>query len=130
MNKILLLLCAIFMAVSCRSDDESRVANYVGTWNWVSTFGGLSGIHETPENTGKTASITFTEDYHYTVRENNIVVNEGTFDLYKNISMNGYNHVFIDFSNMEDKAVEKIDDTDLVIFDDVADGLTYHYRKQ
>lgn len=132
MKKILLILFAFALLVSCRNEEEEmlKIDQFVGTWNWAATTGGLDNINETPQNTGKTASITFTNDNKYVIKENDKIVSEGTYRTYLEITNTDHvQRVFIDFSDYPDKAVRSVTSTTLNLYDDVADGLDYYYAK-
>lgn len=132
MKKIFLLLLAAFFVLSCKNtdDDDLQTNSYVGTWDWTSTTGGINGTTTTPASTGKTASITFTNDNKYIITENGKTVNEGTYSLYKETTSTDHmERVFIDFSNYEDMAVRNVTSTELRLYNDMKDGYEYLYTK-
>lgn len=107
-----------------------KTDQFVGTWNWVSTNGGLNNVNETPQNTGKTIKLTFTNDNKYNIVENGKTVNEGTYKTYLDVTNTDHvQRVFIDFSNYPDKAVRSVTSTELSLYDDSADGFNYLYTK-
>ncbi len=131
MKKLILLSLLSIFSLSCKDREDDGISNtdYVGTWDWIQTSG--VNLNQTPESTGKTVKIAFTADNKYTVTENNAVVNEGTYTLYEEITSTDHmERTFIDFSNYPDKAVRSINKTDLFLYDDTANGLTYHYIKK
>lgn len=133
MKKFILLSLISVLSFSCKDREDNGTANtdYVGTWNWMNTNGGVSNVNQTPENTGKTVKITFTADDKYTVTENNKVVNEGTYKLYKDITSTDHmERTFINFSNYPVKVVRNITATNLYLYDDAPDGFSYHYVKE
>lgn len=132
MKNIFLAIAAFLFIFSCRSAEEEMLdnANYVGTWNWMATTGGVANVNETPASTGKTRSITLTADYKYTIKENDAVVNEGTYSLSMFVSNTDHlQRVYIDFSNYPDKLVRTVTSTELFLYDDTPDGFDYHYTK-
>ena len=132
MKNLLLAFAIIASLISCRSEDEKdlEVDQFVGTWNWVFTTGGLANVNLTPQGTGKTASITLTGNYIYIITEDGAVTSEGTYTLQKNVTTTDHaNRVFIYFSNGMQKAVSSVSDTELNLYDDATDGYHYHYAK-
>jgi len=84
MKKIIYLFVLILGIVSCSSDDENEISNkdLIGKWNWTNTDGGIGfHIHETPETTGKTIHLTFTDNYHFSIVENGNEISNGTYEL-------------------------------------------------
>lgn len=132
MKNLLLLITAFLFIFSCRSAEEEMLdnSNYVGTWNWIKTTGGLEDVNLDPVSTGKTESITFTADNNYIIKENDKVVNEGTYSLSMfNSNTDHVQRVYIDFSNYPDKLVRSVTATELHLYDDKADGFDYTYIK-
>lgn len=132
MKKIFLILFAFALMISCRNEQEEmvKIDQFVGTWKWASTNGGLSNINETPQNTGKTVTLNFTNDNKYSIIENGKTINEGTYKTYLEVTNTDHvQRVFIDFSNYPDKAVRSVTSTELNLYDDAADGLNYLYTK-
>ncbi|MBW8360951.1 MAG: hypothetical protein K0M56_02050 [Kaistella sp.] len=130
-RKLVLPLILLSLAFSCGTrEDELSNEQYLGTWNWVSTDGGIGNIHETPANTGIERKMTFTAENHYTITENSTVVNEGTYNLIREVTSTDHSEkIFIDFSNYPDVMVNSINGPDLHLADDAVDGYTYHYSK-
>ena len=124
-----LIVVTIFVACGTREDELSN-EQFVGTWNWAATTGGIGHINDTPANTGIQRTITFTETYIYTVKENDATVSEGTYNLLMAVTPNKHKEkLFIDFSNYPDVFVDGIDASNLYLNDHTADGYAYHYKK-
>ena len=71
LNIFLLSLIAVTVFVACGTrEDELSNEQFVGTWNWAATTGGIGNINDTPASTGIQRTITFTDTYIYTVKEN------------------------------------------------------------
>lgn len=131
LSKLLLsvLLLTVIFACGTREDELSN-EQFVGTWNWVATDGGIANTHDTPASTGIQRTMTFTGDNHYTVKENDAVVSEGTYSLLKEVTPTEHNEkLFIDFSDYHDVFVDSIDGANLYFSDHTADGYSYHYKK-
>ena len=124
-----LIVVTIFVACGTREDELSN-EQFVGTWNWAATTGGIGNINDTPASTGIQRTITFTDTYTYTVKENGATVSEGTYNLLIEVTPNEHKEkLFIDFSNYPDVFVDGIDASNLYLGDHTADGYSYHYKK-
>lgn len=130
-NILLLSLSALFAAVACGTrEDELSNEQFLGTWDWAATTGGIGNINDTPSSTGIQRTITFTETYIYTVKENGATVSEGTYNLLIEVTPNEHKEkLFIDFSNYPDVFVDGIDSSNLYLGDHTNDGYSYHYKK-
>ena len=131
LNIFLLSLISVTVFIACGTrEDELSNEQFVGTWNWAATTGGMGNINDTPENTGIQRTITFTDTYIYTVKENGTTVSEGTYNLQKEVTPTEHKEkLFIDFSNYPDVFVDGIDASNLYLGDHTADGYSYHYKK-
>ena len=127
----LLSLIAVTVFVACGTrEDEMSNEQFVGTWNWAATTGGIRNINDTPANTGIQRTITFTDTYIYTVKENGATVSEGNYNILKEVTPTEHKEkLFIDFSNYPDVFVDGIDASNLYLNDHTADGYAYHYKK-
>ncbi|MCP2037931.1 hypothetical protein [Chryseobacterium sp. HSC-36S06] len=124
-----LIVVTVFVACGTREDELSN-EQFVGTWNWAATTGGIGNINDTPASTGIQRTITFTDTYIYTVKENDATVSEGTYNLLKEVTPNEHKEkLFIDFSNYPDVFVDGIDSSNLYLGDHTNDGYSYHYKK-
>ena len=130
-NILLLSISAFLAAVACGTrEDELSNEQFVGTWSWAATTGGIGNINETPSSTGIQRTITFTDTYIYTVKENGATVSEGTYNLLIEVTPNEHKEkLFIDFSNYPDVFVDGIDSSNLYLGDHTNDGYSYHYKK-
>ena len=128
LNIFLLSLIAVTVFVACGTrEDELSNEQFVGTWNWAATTGGIGNINDTPASTGIQRTITFTDTYVYTVKENGATVSEGTYNLLKEVTPNEHKEkLFIDFSNYPDVFVDGIDSSNLYLGDHTNDGYSYH----
>lgn len=130
-NALILGLFALLVTAACGTrEDELSNEQFVGTWNWASTTGGTGNINDTPENTGVQRTITFTDNYTYTVKENDATVSDGSYSIIKEVTPTEHaEKLFIDFSNYPDVFVDGIDASNLYLGDHTADGYSYHYKK-
>ncbi|WP_332028379.1 hypothetical protein [Kaistella sp.] len=131
LNIFLLSLIAVTVFIACGTrEDELSNEQFVGTWSWAATTGGIGNINDTPSSTGIQRTITFTETYIYTVKENGATVSEGTYNLLIEVTPNEHKEkLFIDFSNYPDVFVDGIDSSNLYLGDHTNDGYSYHYKK-
>ena len=131
LNIFLLSLIAVTVFIACGTrEDELSNEQFVGTWNWAATTGGIGNINDTPSSTGIQRTITFTDTYIYTVKENGATVSEGTYNLLIEVTPNEHKEkLFIDFSNYPDVFVDGIDSSNLYLGDHTNDGYSYHYKK-
>lgn len=98
MKVICYALCALLLFITACSKNDDQYAGITGKWDWVSTDGGLIGIHETPASTGKNTILQFTSDKKFYVSTNGILTYQGTF-LIRKADRNGTPVRYIDFSN-------------------------------
>lgn len=131
LNIFLLSLIAVTVFIACGTrEDELSNEQFVGTWDWAATTGGIGNINDTPSSTGIQRTITFTDAYIYTVKENGATVSEGTYNLLIEVTPNEHKEkLFIDFSNYPDVFVDGIDFSNLYLGDHTNDGYSYHYKK-
>ncbi|WP_332019342.1 hypothetical protein [Kaistella sp.] len=131
LNIFLLSLIAVTVFIACGTrEDELSNEQFVGTWSWAATTGGIGNINDTPSSTGIQRTITFTDTYIYTVKENGATVSEGTYNLLIEVTPNEHKEkLFIDFSNYPDVFVDGIDSSNLYLGDHTNDGYSYHYKK-
>lgn len=131
LNIFLLSLIAVTVFIACGTrEDELSNEQFVGTWDWAATTGGIGNINDTPQSTGIQRTITFTDAYIYTVKENGATVSEGTYNLLIEVTPNEHKEkLFIDFSNYPDVFVDGIDSSNLYLGDHTNDGYSYHYKK-
>ena len=131
LNIFLLYLIAVTVFIACGTrEDELSNEQFVGTWDWAATTGGIGNINDTPSSTGIQRTITFTDTYIYTVKENGATVSEGTYNLLIEVTPNEHKEkLFIDFSNYPDVFVDGIDSSNLYLGDHTNDGYSYHYKK-
>lgn len=131
LNIFLLSLIAVTVFIACGTrEDELSNEQFVGTWDWAATTGGIGNINDTPSSTGIQRTITFTDTYIYIVKENGATVSEGTYNLLIEVTPNEHKEkLFIDFSNYPDIFVDGIDFSNLYLGDHTNDGYSYHYKK-
>jgi hypothetical protein len=84
MKKLLIIPFLLFLIFSCDKNDviDNLDYNVIGEWNWIRTDGGMAfHIHETPGAIGKSMQIKLTNDYGFTLTENDNVILNCTYEL-------------------------------------------------
>lgn len=123
-----------FTTACSKQVEQSAVEKELaGTWQWVSTDGGLAGhIHETPASTGKNVSLKITTDGKYSIITNGVSTSEGTYVLEKGKCIHDHtNKTVINFSSsaINDLMIEKVDSTKLKLTDENYDGTETLYER-
>ena len=128
--KRVILLVLIGLAVSfCTEKEEVPVTNIVGTWNWISSTGGIAGVTETPESTGKEIKLVITQDSFKTY-ENGELTSESTYTIAIRVSLLfGEQRVMIIEENGFQRMIERTGNR-LVLTDDCYDCFTSEYVKE
>jgi hypothetical protein len=60
---------------------EISNSDLVGIWNWTGTSGGLIYFEETPETEGKVIHLTLTDNYNFSITENENEISKGIYEL-------------------------------------------------
>lgn len=130
-KKIVLLTTFLFLVFSCGTrEDETDNEKYIGVWTWVSTDGGIGNINQTPANTGINRTLTLTAESIYIIKENTVVISEGTYYLGRAVTNTDHlEKLFLNFSQNPRLIIETINETDLYLSEDSNDALRYHYTK-
>ena len=99
----LTILSVFFLSFSgCqKGQKETLNTGLVGTWEWVSTTGGIAGIHQTPQTLGYTYYVEYTKDWKYgKYDQNNHLVLIYPYAITKAISfMDNKEHNMIQLNN-------------------------------
>ena len=130
-KKIILLTTFLFLVFSCGTrEDETDNEQYIGVWNWVSTDGGIGNINQTPANTEINRTLTLTAESIYIIKENTVVISEGTYYLGRAVTNTDHlEKLFLNFSHDPRLIIQTINETDLYLSEDINDALRYHYTK-
>jgi hypothetical protein len=78
MRKLLLPAFFLILFVSCKK-DEAPQQTLVGQWIWTIQYANNPAYNSTPQSTGINEKITFNIDGTFSLAQNNIVVNSGTY---------------------------------------------------
>ena len=127
------LLFLLTVIVSCSVENSNVVVdkNLIGTWNWISSSGGIAGTTNTPASTGKNIALKFTSDNKYFYYTNGVISSEGTykFSTQKSI-VDGTFKKSIVFSAGGEMIIDKIDNTNLYLSDNYYDGFGSSYIRE
>jgi hypothetical protein len=132
--KALLYLTALITLTAASCQDEGTKNNersgLAGTWEWLSTDGGIAGMHYTPSSTGKTMTLTITSDLKFYRYENNVLQAQGTYALSERKCIHtGENKPMLVFSDLQNLTVEnEISDT-LELSDENYDGMNSTFKR-
>lgn len=78
MKRILILLNFLLLTWSCQPNEPQHPI--VGDWRWVSSTGGIAGLHLKPKN-GDTHILRFTADGAFQVYTNSVLFYSGNYRL-------------------------------------------------
>ena len=130
MKKLVLFFFGLVLFVSC-SDHVLETNEIMGTWNWVSSSGGIAGVTYTPESTGDNIVLEFTPDSIYREYLNDSLIVETGFSIV--VAKSIYEHdstKMISFNQgMISRSIVFDSPNDLVLRDEVYDGFSSHYRR-
>lgn len=104
----------------------------MGTWKWVRSSGGFANQTRTPESTGENRSIQFANDHQYFMYINESIISYGTYSIETRQCIHDHtSKPWINFSspNDKDQMIEKMEDPNIELSDDVYDGFENFYIK-
>ena len=127
-NKLLLgLLCLFFL--SCSTSVDAVNAELLGLWDWTSTSGGFAGTITTPEYTGTTRSLEFTESM-LRVCENGTLISEGTYRIETRLSTLFDEPREMLVQNGGFQQIIEVNSSQLLLIGDCTDCFTSEYRRE
>jgi len=130
MKNLILSLIFISLAFFCSANDKSQIATeLIGTWIWIKSSGGISGVTSTPATTGNEIKIEFSSE-KYTKYINGFVDNEMTYKIEKgnSIRKTGDTYLII-YENDQKQSIELIGKK-LILFDECYDCYQNEYVKK
>lgn len=127
--KKLLFVLILFLFLGCNAEDDTTLSSQlIGKWKWVESSGGIMGVTNNPENTGKEITIEFTSDTQKTFI-NGVLEYQTTYYLERGAPISSTEKVdLINYENGWKQSLE-INEDYLVLFDEVYDGFTHEYIK-
>ena len=95
MKTFVMIVISVLMisVMGCQKKEDSTTitgtgTGLVGKWEWVSTTGGIAGVHQTPQKLGYTYWIAFTTDSLYQVFDkNSLMTSSNHFTVFNDISI-------------------------------------------
>lgn len=134
MKKIFLiqLLILALVSVQCRKAEPPAPGPglIVGKWYWVETNGGLAGVHETPENTGRKMVYEFLQEGLLRVYVNETLEREIKYVLIDSPIADGSSFYQLHLGDNNPPMNAVFENTDhLILSDSYADGFTYHFKR-
>ena len=123
MKTLLLSLLSIFLLSLNGCQKDIVKTELVGKWEWVSTTGGIAGIHQTPQTLGYTYTVVYTKDGKYEkYDQNNQLVLTYPFKIIKDVSIfDNKEHTMIQLNNTMNYSFEIKKDS-LFLSQEVYDG--------
>lgn len=124
MNTRIILLIALILAVSCSKSDSHQLT---GSWEWVSTTGGIAGITETPQSAGIQKTLRIDDEFMY-YYENGDLVNQVAYKIIKAASL--FSQGTVKQIEMEGSSIRQsflAGDLTLVLKEEVYDGFQHTY---
>jgi hypothetical protein len=122
--KIILLISVILSATSCTKDKSHQIT---GTWEWVSTTGGIAGINETPQSTGMEKMLIINDEFIF-YYENGDLVRQSAYKIVEAPSI--YSSGTVKQVEIEGSSIRQsflAGDLTLVMRDEVYDGFEHTY---
>lgn len=77
-KNLILFACGIILCASCKKNVTSP-KTLIGEWNWTIEKYNNQKYNKTPQNTGIQENLWFNTNGTYSLTQNNVVVNEGTY---------------------------------------------------
>ena len=132
-NFLLLFLFLGNFLLACQKEEEillEESTSLVGSWQWVSSTGGLRGQDlQTPASTKTTKIIQFTSDNQFISYKQGLKDQETTYTLLKGKSIyhaNGQTDL-IHLANRDSRYSYRLEDNQLYLFDECYDCYTHLY---
>lgn len=126
-NKLLFGLVSLFF-LSCSTSVEGVSVDLLGLWDWTSTSGGFAGTITTPESTGSSRSLEFTETM-LRVYENGTLVSEGTYRIETRLSILFDEPREILVQDVGFQQIIEVSSSQLLLIGDCTDCFSSEYRR-
>lgn len=131
-TKLVLLLFALsFLGIACDPEEaEPPISKtLIGSWQWESSSGGITGDSFTPQSTGKHIVYTFTSDGELNIYENQQKIKQTTYVVSKDKSIyTGKEEDILDSPGLP-KSSFRITDNRLYLYNECYDCYTSSYKK-
>ena len=126
-------LVTVFFS-ACTKENQAEVENLEGTWEWVSTDGGIANhIHQTPASTGNLIVFRFNANHTYSKYTNATLTEQGSFRVEKRKCIHDHQEkpvLFLGSDAGSGMMIERISADTLELSDDFADGTGSAYSRK
>ena len=117
--------------VACQKEeiDVEESTLLAGSWQWVSSTGGITGQVQTPASTKTTKIIQFTPSNQFISYQNGVKDQETTYSLQKGKSIysaNGQTNL-IQLANTGSRSSYRLENNQLYLYDECYDCYTHLY---
>lgn len=130
-NLTFLLIVGTLFAFSCKKEETLPNNSLAGTWQWVSSTGGIAGKTYTPASEGYERSLLFTDNLKYSNLKNSISQKSGKFEIIKAKSI--YKTELVDFIKYDDGTMSIIlnqTSDELVLADNNYEGFSETFKRK
>jgi len=86
--KIPLFVLSVLL-ISCKKETLTAVSAIEGQWQWAIQYANNPAYNATPQSTGINETISFLANGTYSVAQNNVVINSGTYKTSATMSTRG-----------------------------------------
>lgn len=122
----IILVSLLYITTSCKK--ENLQSSITGKWNWIESNGGFAGIHETPASTGKTITLTITNNQIKTY-VNDSLINDSNYKLIKDKTIFGNDLKDLIVINNGLRYLVQINGNTLSLTEDGDDGINSSYKR-
>jgi hypothetical protein len=128
----------VFVLLSCtkvriteKSNSVEAPASLLGTWDWITTFGGFANVKYTPASTGERKVIELTADYFFREYVNDRLSHESKFHIVKSTTIYGGDSTLLIVNMATMPYVSfKIRSLDtLVLYEEAYDGFEHIFKR-
>lgn len=97
MRHLLLMAFLLVTCFSCKKDSSQ--SNLVGQWDWIIQCAGNPAYNSTPQSTGIQEVLSFNNDGIYSLTQNGVATNSGTYKLSTAKNTSGQDVSSIQYTN-------------------------------
>jgi hypothetical protein len=120
MQRLLLLLFLCLSYFSCKKDSSE--ANLSGEWIWTLQSAGNPAYNSTPQSTGINEILSFDNNGNYSVSQNGVITNSGTYKTSTAKNTSGETVLSIKYTN-----ARVTDSVDYYMLTNTNDSLIFSY---
>ncbi|HMU10098.1 MAG TPA: hypothetical protein PKC54_08840 [Ferruginibacter sp.] len=90
MRRLIIPLFTLYiLLLSCKNEEIATPSQIEGQWQWTIQYANNPAFNSTPQSTGINETISFLPGGAYSVVQNNVVINSGTYKTSVTISTRG-----------------------------------------